>query len=37
MYIVHYKIQGEDYSIRFMDKTSAQLFAKRYNGKLEEN
>jgi hypothetical protein len=34
MYIVHYKIQGEEYSIRFMNKTSAQLFAKRYNGKV---
>ena len=34
MYIVHYKIQGEDYSIRFMDKTSAQLFANKYNGKV---
>jgi hypothetical protein len=34
MYIVHYKIQGEDYSIRFNDKTSAQLFANKYNGKV---
>ena len=34
MYIVHYKIQGEDYSIRFTNKTSAQLFAARYNGKI---
>ena len=32
MYIVHYTIQGEDYSIRFNDKTSAQLFANKYNG-----
>jgi hypothetical protein len=34
MYIVRYTIQGEDYSIRFNDKTSAQLFATRYNGKI---
>jgi len=34
MYIVHYTIQGEDYSIRFNDKTSAQLFANKYNGKV---
>jgi hypothetical protein len=34
MYIVHYKIQGEEYSIRFMNKTSAQMFARRYNGKI---
>jgi hypothetical protein len=34
MYIVHYKIQGEDYSIRFNDKTSAQLFANKYNGTI---
>jgi hypothetical protein len=32
MYIVRYTIQGEEYSIRFNDKTSAQLFARRYNG-----
>ncbi len=36
MYIVHYKIQGENYSIRFASKTSAQLFARRYNGTLEK-
>jgi hypothetical protein len=34
MYIVHYKIQGEEYSIRFNSKQTAQLFAKRYNGKV---
>ena len=34
MYIVRYRVQGEDYSIRFNDKTSAQLFAVRYNGKI---
>jgi hypothetical protein len=34
MYIVHYLIQGEAYSIRFNDKQAAQLFARRYNGKL---
>jgi hypothetical protein len=34
MYIVFYSIQGEDYSIRFTNKTSAQLFAARYNGKI---
>jgi hypothetical protein len=34
MYIVRYTIQGEDYSIRFTNKTSAQLFAARYNGKI---
>jgi len=34
MYIVRYRVQGEDYSIRFNDKTSAQLFAARYNGKI---
>ena len=34
MYIVFYKIQGEEYSIRFASKTSAQLFARRYNGKI---
>ena len=34
MYIVRYKIQGEDYSIRFTNKISAQLFAARYNGKI---
>ena len=34
MYIVHYTIQGEDYSIRFNTKTSAQMFARRYNGKV---
>jgi hypothetical protein len=35
MYIVFYKIQGEDLSIRFTNKTSAKLFARRYNGKIE--
>jgi hypothetical protein len=35
MYIVHYKINGEDYSIRFASKKSATLFARRYNGKIE--
>jgi hypothetical protein len=35
MYIVFYKIQGEELSIRFMNKTSAELFARRYNGKIE--
>lgn len=34
MYIVHYKIQGEEYSIRFASKTNAQIFASRYNGKV---
>ena len=34
MYIVFYTIQGEEYSIRFMNKTAAQLFARRYNGKI---
>jgi hypothetical protein len=34
MYIVYYKIQGENYSIRFNDKTAAALFARRYNGKV---
>jgi len=34
MYIVFYSIQGEDYSIRFNNKTSAQMFARRYNGKV---
>lgn len=34
MYIVHYTIQGEAYSIRFNDKTAAALFARRYNGKI---
>lgn len=32
MYIVRYRIQGEEYSIRFTNKISAQLFAARYNG-----
>jgi hypothetical protein len=32
MYIVRYRVQGEDYSIRFTNKTSAQLFARKYNG-----
>ena len=32
MYIVRYTIQGENYSIRFNDKTSAQLFANKYDG-----
>jgi hypothetical protein len=34
MYIVRYTIQGEDYSIRFTNKTSAQLFARKYNGNI---
>jgi hypothetical protein len=34
MYIVFYKIQGEEYSISFNNKTAAQLFARRYNGKI---
>ena len=36
MYIVFYKIQGEEYSIRFATKESAELFARRYNGTLEK-
>ena len=34
MYIVFYAIQGEEYSIRFNNKTAAALFARRYNGKI---
>ena len=34
MYIVFYTIQGEDYSIRFNNKTAAALFARKYNGKI---
>jgi hypothetical protein len=34
MYIVFYLIQGEEYSIRFNNKTAAALFARRYNGKV---
>jgi hypothetical protein len=37
MFIVHYKIQGESYSIRFATKESAELFARRYNGALEKS
>lgn len=36
MYIVFYKINGEDLSIRFASKTSAELFARRYNGTIEK-
>jgi len=36
MFIVHYKINGEDYSIRFATKESATLFANRYNGTIEK-
>ena len=36
MYIVFYKIQGQELSIRFASKTSAELFARRYNGTLEK-
>ena len=36
MYIVFYKINGEELSIRFASKTSAQLFANRYNGTIEK-
>jgi hypothetical protein len=36
MYIVFYKIQGEELSIRFATKESATLFANRYNGKIEK-
>ena len=36
MYIVFYKINGEDLSIRFASKQSAELFARRYNGTLEK-
>jgi hypothetical protein len=36
MYIVFYKIQGENLSIRFASKTSADLFARRYNGTIEK-
>jgi hypothetical protein len=36
MYIVFYKIQGEELSIRFATKESAQMFAKRYNGTIEK-
>jgi hypothetical protein len=35
MYIVFYKIQGEELSIRFATKESATLFANRYNGTIE--
>lgn len=34
MYIVFYAIQGEEYSIRFNSKQAAQLFARKYNGKV---
>ena len=37
MYIVFYKIQGQELSIRFASKTSAQLFANRYNGTIEKS
>ena len=36
MYIVFYKIQGEELSIRFATKESAELFANRYNGLVEK-
>ena len=36
MYIVFYKIQGEELSIRFATKESAELFANRYNGSVEK-
>jgi len=36
MYIVFYKIQGEELSIRFATKESATLFANRYNGTIEK-
>ena len=36
MYIVFYKIQGEQLSIRFASKTSAELFARRYSGTVEK-
>ena len=36
MYIVFYKINGEELSIRFASKTSAELFARRYNGTIEK-
>ena len=36
MYIVFYKIQGEELSIRFATKESATLFARRYNGTIEK-
>ena len=36
MYIVFYKINGEELSIRFECKTSAELFARRYNGAIEK-
>lgn len=37
MYIVFYKINGEELSIRFATKTSAELFARRYNGTIEKS
>jgi len=37
MYIVFYKIQGEELSIRFATKESATLFANRYNGTIEKS
>jgi hypothetical protein len=37
MYIVFYKIQGEELSIRFATKESAQMFANRYNGTIEKS
>jgi hypothetical protein len=36
MFIVFYKIQGEELSIRFATKESAQMFANRYNGTIEK-
>lgn len=36
MYVVFYKINGEELSIRFATKESAQLFANRYNGAVEK-
>ena len=36
MYIVFYKIQGQELSIRFATKESAELFARRYNGTIEK-
>jgi|GEM_PF-4893265 len=37
MYIVFYSIQGEEYSIRFNTLEAAQLFARKYNGKIQTN
>lgn len=36
-YIVFYKMQGEEYSIRFTDYIKAKYFAKKHYGRLKES